>query len=124
MTLALYEILRAGGLGTGGFNFDAKLRRQSMDPLDLFHAHIGGMDTLARALVAAAHLIEEGRLQAAVDARYAGWNGALGEGILEGKLGLDDLWARVQGEQNEPAPVSGRQELLENWVRAGIERTR
>ena len=59
--IALYTILRAGGLGTGGFNFDAKLRRQSVDPVDLFHAHIGGIDTLARALLAAARLLEDGR---------------------------------------------------------------
>jgi xylose isomerase len=122
MTLGLYEILRGGGLGTGGFNFDAKLRRQSVDPLDLFHAHIGGMDTLARALVAAARLLEERRLQQAVDARYAGWKGELGRGILEGKLGFADLWQRAIATDPRPRPVSGRQELLENRVRAAIER--
>ncbi len=114
--------LRGGGIGTGGFNFDAKLRRQSVDPVDLFHAHIGGMDTLARGLVAAAYLLEEGRLQEAVDARYAGWSGELGRGILEGKLGLADLWRRAIESESAPRPVSGRQEQLENWVRNGIER--
>ncbi|MBW2282266.1 MAG: xylose isomerase [Deltaproteobacteria bacterium] len=122
MTLALYEILRAGGLGGGGFNFDAKLRRQSVDPADLFHAHVGGMDTVARALVAAAGLIDDGRLQHALDERYAGWSGDLGRGIREGKLSLADLSERALASMNEPRPVSGRQELLENWVRAGIER--
>jgi xylose isomerase len=122
MALGLYEILRGGGLGTGGFNFDARLRRQSVDPLDLFHAHIGGMDTLARALVAAARLLEEGRLQQAVDARYAGWSGELGGGILGGRLSFADLWRRALDTDPRPRPASGRQELLENRVRAAIER--
>jgi xylose isomerase len=122
MTLGLYEILRGGGLGSGGLNFDAKLRRQSVDSLDLFHAHVGGMDTLARALLAAAHLLEEGRLQDAVDRRYAGWSGELGRGILEGKLSLAELWQRTMEGDAAPRPVSGRQEQLENWVRNGIAR--
>ena len=123
MTLALYEILRAGGLTTGGFNFDAKLRRQSMAPVDLFHAHIGGMDTMARALLAAAALIEDGRLQRALDERYAGWSGDLGRGILDAKLSFEDLHHRTLESNREPKPVSGRQELLENWVRTGIDRS-
>jgi xylose isomerase len=122
MALALYEILRGGGLGTGGFNFDAKLRRQSLDPTDLFHAHIGGMDTVARGLVVAAHLLEEERLARARDDRYAGWSGELGRGIHSGKLDLEDLWQRTRECDASPRPVSGRQELLESWVRAGIER--
>jgi len=122
MTLALYEILRGGGFGTGGFNFDAKLRRQSLDRLDLFHAHIGGMDTLARALLAAARLLEEGELRQAVDARYAGWESELGRSILEGKLAFEDLWRRATEAGHEPQPVSGRQELLENRVRTAVER--
>ena len=121
MTLALYEILRAGGLGSGGFNFDAKLRRQSMAPEDLFHGHIGGMDTLARALLAAAQLIDEGRLARAIEARYAGWRGSFGREILAGKQGLADLWQRSLDGAAAPAQVSGRQEQLENWVRNGIE---
>jgi xylose isomerase len=121
MTLALYEILRAGGLGRGGFNFDAKLRRQSVDPVDLFYAHIGGMDTVARGLLAAAHLLEEGRLQQAVEERYAGWRQDLGTGILAGRLSLEELWDRSRAAPAQPGPVSGRQELLESWVRRGIE---
>src|SRR5207247_506450 len=70
---ALYEILRAGGLTSGGFNFDAKLRRQSLDRTDLFHAHVGGMDTLARSLLAAAAMIERGALERIRTERYAGW---------------------------------------------------
>ena len=123
MTLALYEILRGGGFGTGGFNFDAKLRRQSLDRLDLFHAHVGGMDTLARALVAAARLLEEEVLKAAVEERYAGWSSELGRGILDGKLGLSDLWERAMESGAGPRPVSGRQELLENRVQRCIERS-
>lgn len=117
MGLALYEILRCGGLTTGGFNFDAKLRRQSMDPTDLFHAHIGGMDTLAEALIFASRLIEKGDLQRFVDDRYAGWMTGEGREILLGKRSLADLesWARESGL--DPAPRSGRQELLENLVR-------
>jgi xylose isomerase len=122
MALGVYEILRGGGLGTGGFNFDAKLRRQSVDPLDLFHAHVGGMDTLARALLVAAALIEAGELQSVVDERYAGWDSELGRGLLEGKLDLDALWKRVHGRDESPRPVSGRQELLENRVRRAVER--
>jgi len=122
MALALYEILRRGGMATGGFNFDAKLRRQSLDPVDLFHAHVGGIDTLARALVAAARLLEEEVLKEAVEARYAGWSGELGRGILEGKLGLPELWQHAIDAGAGPAPVSGRQELLENRVQRCIER--
>ena len=123
MTLVLYEILRGGGLTTGGFNFDAKLRRQSMDPVDLFYAHIGGMDTVARALLAAASLIEDGRLENARNERYAGWSGEFGRDILGGKLTFEDLHQRASDSIRAPRPASGRQELLENWVRAGIDRS-
>jgi xylose isomerase len=115
-TLALYTILRGGGLGTGGFNFDAKLRRQSLDPLDLFHAHIGGIDTLARGLLGAAKILEEGHLAAFVEQRYAGWDGALGREILAGDHDLDSLSERVRDGDLDPQPVSGRQEWLENLV--------
>lgn len=123
MTLALYEILRAGGLGSGGFNFDAKLRRQSIDAQDLFHAHIGGIDTLARALIAATHLLEDARVPRALEARYAGWESGLGSGILAGKESLESLHARAFDRDDEIRPVSGQQERLENWVRAAIEKS-
>lgn len=121
--LALYEILKAGGLGTGGFNFDAKLRRQSLDPVDLFHAHIGGLDTLAEALLFAAELLETGELRGFVDERYSGWEDGLGREILEGSHSLADLerWVRESGV--DPQPVSGSQELLENRVRRSLERS-
>ena len=120
VALAIYEILRGGGLTTGGFNFDAKLRRQSMDRTDLFHAHIGGIDTLARALLAAADLYEAGELQRLRDERYAGWNGDLGGAILAGDLSLADLETRVVEDGIEPRPVSGGQERLENLVNQHI----
>ena len=104
--VAFYEILRAGGYTTGGTNFDAKIRRQSLDPEDLILAHVGGMDTCARALICAAKLFEDGRLEAARAERYAGWQGA--GALLAG--GLEDAAARV----GDPKPRSGRQERLEN----------
>ena len=116
LSLAMFEILRGGGLTTGGFNFDAKLRRQSMDRDDLFHGHVGGIDTLAQSLLVAARLIEEGALEAARDERYAGWNGTLGTSIMDGRLSLTDLEQRVVAGDFDPLPVSGRQELLENLV--------
>jgi len=116
LVVALYTILRAGGFTTGGFNFDAKLRRQSIDPADLFHAHVGGIDTLARALLAAIALIEDGRLAAFLDERYAGWQGPLGREILDGKRSLADLAELAVRKSLSPAPRSGRQEWLENLV--------
>ncbi len=120
LTLPMYEILRAGGIAPGGFNFDAKLRRQSTDRTDLFHAHIGGLDTLARALLVAANLVETGELARRKDARYAGWDGGLGQGILDGKLSLADLEAQVANGSIDPRRVSGHQELLENVVNHAV----
>ncbi len=116
LAMPLYEILRGGGFTTGGFNFDAKLRRQSSDRSDLFHAHIGGIDTLARALLVAAAMVEDGELAAMVEARYAGWGGELGSAILGGTLSLADLAAKVEAGEIDPRPVSGHQELYENVV--------
>ncbi len=116
VALALYEILKMGGLSTGGLNFDAKVRRQSVDAEDLFHAHIGGMDTCARALLIAARMIEGGELGAAVKERYAGWDEDLGKRILAGRSSLDDISDHVLTNGIEPQPRSGRQEALENLV--------
>ena len=115
-TLALYVILRAGGFTTGGCNFDAKLRRQSIAPDDLFHAHVGGIDTLARGLLGAARLIEDGTLGAKLDERYARWDDGLGREILDGTHDLASLATLVESRAIDPKPVSGRQELLENVV--------
>ena len=120
LVLPLYEILRAGGLAPGGFNFDAKLRRQSTDRNDLFHAHIGGLDTLARALLVAAELIEDGELATLKDQRYAGWDGELGTAILGGSISLADLEARVADGSIDPDRASGAQERLENLVNQKI----
>ena len=120
LTMPMYEILRSGGIAPGGFNFDAKLRRQSTDRTDLFHAHIGALDTLAQALLAAAALVEDGELAGLRDRRYAGWDGELGTAILGGQLGLADLEARVASGEIDPAPVTGAQERLENLVNQRI----
>jgi xylose isomerase len=125
LALPMYEILRGGGLGTGGFNFDAKLRRQSTSRTDLFHAHIGGIDTLARALLVAAALVERETLSGPLAERYAGWDGPLGRAILDGGASLASLEAKVASGEIDPAPRSGRQEELENavnqvlWTSAG-----
>jgi xylose isomerase len=116
MSLLLARILQAGGFSTGGFNFDAKVRRQSFDPEDLFHAHVGGMDTLARALLVADHILTDGKLSALVDARYAGWKQGLGKEILDRKLSLEQIADRVRSGNIDPKPRSGRQEMLENVV--------
>lgn len=114
-TLAIYQILKAGGLGGGGYNFDAKVRRQSIDPVDLFHGHVGAMDVCARALLAAARIIEDGTFDRFVDERYAGWSGGLGAEILSGKLDLAQI-ARHAHDATPPVPKSGRQEYLENLI--------
>jgi xylose isomerase len=120
LSLAVYEILKAGGFTTGGFNFDTKLRRQSMDRTDLFHAHVGGIDTLARSLLVAAGMIESGELERRRHERYAGWDGPLGRSILSGDAILEGLAGRVAVGEINPKPVSGRQELLENVVNQQI----
>ena len=123
MTLGMYEILRGGGFTSGGLNFDAKLRRQSSARDDLFHAHIGGMDTMARSLIAASNLLESGELERARSARYQDWDGELGRRILGGDETLSSLHERALG-RGEPVRVSGRQEELENLVARYIERAR
>ena len=116
LALPMYEILRSGGIAPGGFNFDAKLRRQRTDRNDLFPAHIGGLDTIAMALLVAADLVERGDLAAGKDARYAGWDGPLGQSILSGRATLADLEAQVAAGEINPVQVSGGQERLENVV--------
>ncbi|MCY6381289.1 xylose isomerase [Hoeflea prorocentri] len=116
MALAYYHILQGGGFSTGGTNFDAKLRRQSLDPEDLLIAHIGGMDCCARGLKAAAAMIEDGDLSGFVDQRYAGWSAEENWGMLSGSRSLEDIAARVEAENINPQPRSGKQEYLENVV--------
>ncbi len=111
---AMYAILRSGGLGQGGFNFDAKVRRQSIDPADLLYGHIGGLDVCAHALLAAARLIEDGKFDAFLNERYAGWADPKAQAMLAPDATLDGVAARVAAERLDPKPRSGRQEWVEN----------
>lgn len=114
LTLACIEIERAGGFTDGGFNFDAKVRRQSVDAVDLFHGHIGGVDVIAKALLRAEAIIADGRIDAFRAERYAGWNGELGATIR--KSSLAEIADLAVAQDLKPAPVSGRQEWLENML--------
>jgi len=116
MTLAMYHVIQAGGLGRGGMNFEAKVRRQSTEPEDLLHAHIGGVDMCARAFLIAAKIHEEGRLADIVDERYAGWNLPENKAMLAGKEPLEAIAARSEERNINPQPRSGRQEQLENLI--------
>jgi xylose isomerase len=107
------HILKAGGFTTGGMNFDAKVRRQSVDPEDMFHGHIGCLDALAKGLLMAAALVESGELASAIAERYAGWDGAFGRWIMR-DASLAEIADRTVAEALDPKPRSGRQELLEN----------
>jgi len=114
-TLALLVVLKQGGLGSGGFNFDAKLRRESIDPEDLFYAHISSIDAFARGLRIAAHIVQEGELDKLVTHRYSGWSEGLGTLIEAGKADLEHLETHVLGAE-EPKKHSGRQELFESTL--------
>ncbi|HUN26778.1 MAG TPA: xylose isomerase [Steroidobacteraceae bacterium] len=113
---ALVQLIHDQGFATGGFNFDAKLRRQSVDPADLYLAHIGGIDTLARALLAAADIVSEGALERLKAERYRGWSSELGEKIMRGELTLAALTDLATERGFDPAPRSGRQELAESLL--------
>jgi xylose isomerase len=115
-TRCMLVILEMGGLTTGGVNFDAKVRRESFEPVDLFYAHIGGMDAFARGLKTAHAILSDGRLKAFVEERYRSWDGDLGRQIESGRAGFADLEAYIM-PRGEAAPNrSGRQELLENMI--------
>lgn len=116
LTLAMLELIRAGGFTDGGFNFDAKVRRQSIDAADLFHGHIGGIDTIAHALVKAAALIEDGKLDAFRAERYAGWQGELGRKIHADGTTLADIADIAVARDLAPVRRSGRQEWCENLI--------
>ena len=115
LTLAMLQIIRNGGLGTGGSNFDAKLRRNSTDPEDIFIAHISAMDAMARALVNAAAIVQESSIPAMVKERYASFDSGKGREFEEGKLTLEDLVAYAR-QAGEPKQISGKQELYETIV--------
>lgn len=115
VALAYYEVLKAGGFTTGGTNFDAKLRRQSLDPQDLILGHVGAMDVCARGLKAAAAMLEDGRLEALRQARYAGWDTPQARTMLADD-DLDVIFDTVISNDLRPEPRSGQQEVLENLV--------
>ncbi|MGB2091713.1 MAG: xylose isomerase, partial [Akkermansiaceae bacterium] len=112
-TQVMLRVLGMGGFTTGGLNFDAKRRRESHEPEDLFHAHIGGMDAFARGLKIAHKIIEDGRMDAFVKDRYASYDSGIGAEIEAGSTSLDALDAHAQGIAAPQLP-SGRQEMLEN----------
>ena len=116
LALVFHEMLLRGGFTTGGLNFDAKIRRQSIDSDDLLHAHVGSMDACARALLAAADMLEAEALTAPLAERYAGWTGAEGRAILAGQRSLAELADRALASGLDPQPRSGRQEYLESLV--------
>jgi xylose isomerase len=115
ITEAMIIILEAGGIQGGGVNFDAKIRRNSTDPADLFHAHIGGMDTFARALITADAVLQKSAYKKFRQERYASFDSGKGKAFEEGKLSLEDL-REFAIENGEPAVNSGRQEWLENMI--------
>jgi xylose isomerase len=116
LTLAMISILRAGGLGSGGFNFDAKLRRPSIDPEDLFHAHIGGMDAYALAFKLARRILADGKFEQFVADRYASYDSGFGRAIETRRTNFRQLEKLVLTQLGEPTPRSGRQEYLENML--------
>ncbi|MGH8017360.1 MAG: xylose isomerase [Opitutaceae bacterium] len=120
LTLAMVSILNAGGLGSGGFNFDAKVRRTSIDLDDLFHAHIGGMDAYALAFKKARKIIDEGKLAAHVADRYSSFDTDFGADIEKRKLGFKDL-EKIAFKLGEPKPRSAKQEMLENLLARYID---
>lgn len=115
LTQALLEVIRNGGLGNGGMNFDAKLRRNSTDPEDIFIAHISGMDAMARALLSAAAILEESPLPEMKRQRYASFDGGKGKDFEEGRMTLEDLVSYAK-EHGEPRQISGQQERYETLL--------
>ncbi len=114
--LAMYYVLKGGGMTHGGLNFDAKARRQSLDPVDMFHAHIGGVDVCARGLLIAEQIIKDGTFDKFVANRYAGWSAPWAQDALAGKTNLDALAQHALDRNVDEPPVSGGQEYLENLV--------
>ena len=115
VTEAMLIILKAGGFKGGGINFDAKIRRNSTDMDDIFHAHIGGADTFARALLIADHIISSSSYENLRKERYSSFDRGKGKDFEDGKLSLQDLYA-IASEGGEPQPRSGKQELFENII--------
>lgn len=116
LVLPAYHLLKGGGFTTGGLNFDARIRRQSIEPDDILHAHIGGLDGCAKAFKAAAALIEDGTLERFVEDRYAAWSSDDAQKMLAGEMSLEAIASRLANQPMEPKPKSGRQEYLENLL--------
>jgi len=114
-TQCMLSVLHYGGLKTGGVNFDAKVRRESFEPVDLFHAHIGGMDAFARGLKIAAAIRKDGRLASFLKKRYRSWDSGMGARIEKGRVGFKELESYTLS-QGEPVNESGGQEYLENLI--------
>ena len=115
-TQTMLVVLGMGGFKSGGLNFDAKVRRESFEPVDLFHAHIGGMDAFARGLKIAAAIRKDGRLARFVKERYASWDKGIGRDIEKGKVTFKELEAYMFKKGEADANASGRQEMLENII--------
>ena len=120
VALTMFEVLKAGGFTTGGLNFDAKIRRQSIDPDDLLYAHVGSMDACARGLLIAAQMMKDGKMEKALTKRYAKWEEPQNQAMLAGKESLDKIAGRVISSGLEPQPKSGRQEYLEGLLNTYI----
>lgn len=114
--MAMYHVIKAGGLGKGGCNFDAKVRRQSFAPEDMIHAHVGGVDLCAHAFLLAAKLIEEGRYNRILADRYAGWKTPEAQAMLSGTMSLEQIAAQTEAAGIDPQPRSGKQEQIENLL--------
>jgi xylose isomerase len=112
-TLAMYEVLKMGGFTTGGLNFDSKVRRGSFEAVDLFYAHIAGMDTFAQGLKVAAKMIEDGRIDKFVADRYQSYSTGIGKEITDRKVGFKEL-EKYALEHDRVVNISGRQEMLES----------
>ena len=115
-TQCMLTILKAGGFTTGGLNFDAKVRRESYEPIDLFYAHIGGMDAFARGLKIASAIRKDGRLAEFVRERYSSWDTGLGKEIESGKSSFEALDKYIMKKGESSPTGSGRQEFLENLI--------
>jgi xylose isomerase len=115
-TQCMLVILAQGGLAPGGVNFDAKVRRESFEPVDLFHAHIGGMDAFAWGLKIAAKIRQDGVLRNFVNQRYASWDSGIGQKIETKQATFEDLEKYMLEKGEAAANVSGRQEMLENII--------
>jgi xylose isomerase len=118
----MYYVLKHGGIGRGGVNFDAKVRRESFEPIDLFHAHIGSMDAFAKGLKIAAAIRADRALEDFIERRYSSWNDGIGAKIEAGGLTFVDLENYMLAKGDVPTRASGRQEMLENIINRYLDR--